>query len=336
MAAGAVRPVVAQRGESSGADGSAADVLGDRTWRAGAATTAGLTLGRPGLWPIALAGLLARGGLFLFLAPLVTLPSPVGLANIVGPTAITPTGASPGAVELLAVATAVACVVVVIGVTIGATTDAVLATAIDTPAGTTVPAGAAERASLSITPRVIVRMVELRLLTLVPLLIVGALVARSIGEATYRQFVVPSDLAESLVWRVARETWVPILIITICWQVVEVIGGIAVRRVMIRGESNARAILGAVGQLVRRPVTSSAAFVLGLVGLAAAVVPALLAAGVAATPLRVQLAVGTSPLTVAVVVMLFVAVWIGGLILCGVAATWRALLWTAEVARLPR
>ena len=45
-------------------------------------------LGRPRWWLIALAGYLVRGGLLLFLVPIVVLPTPAGLANAVAPTLV--------------------------------------------------------------------------------------------------------------------------------------------------------------------------------------------------------------------------------------------------------
>ena len=50
---------------------------------------------RPGLWPVALAGFLARGGIVLFVAPVVVAPSLVALATFIGPASITPTGRRP-------------------------------------------------------------------------------------------------------------------------------------------------------------------------------------------------------------------------------------------------
>ena len=42
-------------------------------------------LARPSTWPLALLGFLVRGGWLLIVAPIVVLPTPVGLANVVAP-----------------------------------------------------------------------------------------------------------------------------------------------------------------------------------------------------------------------------------------------------------
>src|SRR5258708_9865727 len=44
-----------------------------------------VSLGRPSWWLLALAGFLARGGILLAVLPLVKLPSPLVLSNLVAP-----------------------------------------------------------------------------------------------------------------------------------------------------------------------------------------------------------------------------------------------------------
>ena len=46
------------------------------------------TLAHPMTWLLALAGFLVRGGIVVFLLPIVVLPSPVGLANATAPTVV--------------------------------------------------------------------------------------------------------------------------------------------------------------------------------------------------------------------------------------------------------
>ncbi len=47
-----------------------------------------VTLTRPATWLVALAGFLIRGGIVWFLIPIVALPTPVGLANALGPSIV--------------------------------------------------------------------------------------------------------------------------------------------------------------------------------------------------------------------------------------------------------
>src|SRR3954451_22716169 len=43
------------------------------------------SLARPAFWPVALAGFLARGGILAFLIPIVVLPTPSGVADVIAP-----------------------------------------------------------------------------------------------------------------------------------------------------------------------------------------------------------------------------------------------------------
>ncbi len=44
-----------------------------------------ITLARPSIWPLAFVAFLLRGGIVVVLAPIVVLPSAVGLANVLAP-----------------------------------------------------------------------------------------------------------------------------------------------------------------------------------------------------------------------------------------------------------
>ena len=53
----------------------------------GPALSGGLlvTLARPATWPLALAAFRIRGGIVLLVLPIVVLPTPVGIGDVVGP-----------------------------------------------------------------------------------------------------------------------------------------------------------------------------------------------------------------------------------------------------------
>ena len=73
------------------------------------ATLAGsllVTLARPSTWVLALAAFLIRGGLLVFLIPIVVIPTPAGVADVVGPLLISFVfgGASPAFVAVVATA----------------------------------------------------------------------------------------------------------------------------------------------------------------------------------------------------------------------------------------
>jgi hypothetical protein len=295
-------------------------------WRAGVRAATNQALEHPSTWAVGLAGFLARGGIVLLLVPIVPLPSPVGLANLVGPTAATPSGPSPEAAGMLAAGTALLLAWLVLGTAVGALSDALL----------TQPfAGNGPRATLS--PWLLGRLVGVRLAALVPLGLALAIAVRPIVEATYRQLISPYDLAVPLVTRVARDVAPLIALIVGAWLLAEVVGGLALRMIVLRNDSAVAAIGHALAHLVRRPITSMATAVLGLAGLALAIGPPMVAAAGLWTVLEASVAQGAGREADAgrtvLVGLCLVAVWMGGLLLCGLASAWRGLLWTAEVAR---
>jgi hypothetical protein len=281
---------------------------------------------QPGTWPVGLAGFLARGGIVPLLIPIVPLPSPVGLANIVGPTAATPSGPSPEAAGALAVATAVFLAWLVLGSAVGALADAFLAGAFGAGGG---------RAPMTLG--LLGRLVGVRLIALIPLGLALAIAARPLIESTYRQLISPYDLATPLVSRVVREVAPSIGLVVAAWLLAEVVAGLAVRSVVLNNDSPAGALGHAIGHFVRRPASSLATAAIGLAGLAVAIGPPMVGASSVWSFLQAQLAQnvahGGDVWPILLVGLCLVAIWTGGLVLCGVASAWRGLLWTAELAR---
>jgi hypothetical protein len=295
-------------------------------WLAGVRAATVLVFEHPATWALGLAGFLARGGILLLLVPIVPLPSPVGLANIVGPTAATPSGPSPDAAGMLAVWGAVLLACLVLGNAVGALSDVLLTRTFDVGAG---------RASLR--PGLLGRLVAVRLAALLPLGLALAVAAGPIVVATYRQLISPYDLAVPLISRVVTEVSPLIALIVGAWLLGEVVAGLAVRYIVLRNDSGVVAIGHALGHLVRRPGTSLATTVVGLAGLVLAIGPPMIAASVVWSLLEASLVPslgqGGDEGRIAFLGLCVVAIWTGGLFLCGVASAWRGLLWTAEVTR---
>src|SRR3954462_9153227 len=101
-------------------------VTGSRTsWRASLVTGAMAVLERPVMWPVALAGFLARGGILALLLPIVVLPTPSGVADVVAP-AITSSAfglVPPAFILLIGVAAVFLAAWVLLGGLAGAWTD---------------------------------------------------------------------------------------------------------------------------------------------------------------------------------------------------------------------
>jgi hypothetical protein len=80
--------------------------------------------------------------------------------------------------------------------------------------------------------------------------------------------------------------------------------------------------------VVRRPHLALSASIAGTAILAVATGPVLLATGTGWDRVRVLLVEARDPLAIGVAIAIWVATWLGGLVLVGVAAALRAALWT--------
>ena len=309
-------------------DGITVASVGGRTWASGVAAATRMTVRTPRLWPIALAGFLARGGIVVLLLAIVPFPSAVGLANLVGPTTVTAAGLTTAAIVLLIVVAAVFAVLLVAGAGVGAATDAVLATSLDDAEGSpgAVPeAGAAPGRTLG-------RLTAIRLATYAILAVAFAIAARPVYDALYAELTAPTDVATPLVARVIREAAGPLLLVALVWLAVEVVGGLAVRSAVRDGVGVGGAFRRAVGRIVRRPLPTLATTVLDLLGLLVLAVP-LVASAAAWSEVRALVEERADPTAIAGTMVVLAATWIGALLVAAIASTWRGLLWTAEASR---
>jgi hypothetical protein len=277
-------------------------------------------LASPELWPVALAGFLARGGLVLFVAPVVIAPSLVGLATFIDPASITPTGPTTGLIVRIAIAAGLLGAALLAGVVVAAIAEIAVITA----------GGAGRHAG----DRLLRRVVVIRLVTLVPVAAVFAIGIQRLGQIVYLELTLPTDLVTPIVIRVAAQAPDIVGAILVAWIFGETWGGLATRLAILRGDGPGRALAGGLVLFARRIIA-----VLPLLGASvvlAAVVLALVIEAVAWSWsfLRDALLGGTG--TGAVVAMigstlLFVACWAGGLTIAGALATWRSVAWTLVV-----
>lgn len=285
----------------------------------------GLALRHPSAWAIALAGFLARGGILLFVLPVVVLPTPTGLATLFGPDiiALAIAAPTPGVVQLVAVA-----VLLVVG-------WLVLASVVGGAADVGLAEWAAAASSLGDTgsgprpPRrgLVARAAVARLACHLPLVIVGVWAAVRIVDAVYREYISPGDLGVSLPLRVVRDIPDAILVLVVAWLVGETIGGLAVRAVVLEGRPVGPAIGRAVASLVLHPASAAIGLVATVLGLLLPVLP-LLGAALAWGQVRLDLLGSTDPVTVLLGALAFATLWIGGLAVAAVAATIRSTTWT--------
>jgi hypothetical protein len=306
---------------------------------ASAATTRGVTiaalmttLGRPSWWLLALAGFLVRGGIVPFLLAIVTLPSPLALSNVLAPdiqAIYLGQVEAPTAIRIaLTIGTAVAWLIG--GSWIAAATEVVLvrdarAAAIDE--GLPV-APVARPGRLLIT-----RATAAHLLCLVPLAIALGLGSIAIVGVGYREFINPSD-SSPVALRVLAGAAGPVAAIVVAWILGEIVGGGAVRRVVLLDES----VLGAVGRstaaLVRNPAGTLAAPLATLVVLILDLTAVLLVVAIVWTDIRDRLVdPSADAFALGLTLVTFAGAWCLALIVTGLVAAWRSVAMSFEIDR---
>ena len=298
------------------------------------------TLARPTTWVLALVAFLVRGGLIVVLAPIVVIPSAVGLANVVAPTlnSMVLSGLSSEVLAFIALAIVAVGAWLVVGGFLAATMELAgmrLVAADEEVVGSMLPGPGPSSHPRTTGPAVgtAIRILLARLLASIPLALALALGAIRIVAVAYRELTVPSDVAVPVAVRIARGAPDAVALIVAAWIVAEIVGAVAARRVAIHGQGLRVGLIGAISDVVRHPVRVLVAFMLPLLALIAVLVPSTAAAVVTWDAVRTALSGDPGPLTVGVLVLLFVALWTGGLVLTGMVAAWRSALWTVEVTR---
>jgi len=280
-------------------------------------------IGRPDLWPIALAGFLARGGIVLFVAPIVSPPSLVGLATFIGPASITPSGPTSGLILRIAVTAGVLGGAILLGTIAGSAAELAL---IEQSGGSSGEA----------VPGLLRRIVLIRLIGLLPVAVVLGLGIQELGQIVYQELTLPTDLVSPMVIRVAVRAPAIVGAILVAWLAGETWAGLATRLAVLRGAGVGRALTGAFGVVIRRATT--------VVPLA--ILSVLLAAGVLGLVIGLigwswdfvraaLLAPGGSGdlLALAGSTVLFIACWLSGLTIAGALAAGRGVAWTLVVGQ---
>ena len=306
------------------------------------------TLAMPSTWPLALGAFLIRGGIVLVALPIVVLPTPVGVGNVVAP-GLTSIAFGSVPVELIVVAAATGIGVMVwlvgggwVAAALEAEAAWIVATAdeiagLDEPAGTVVE-GAADRPTTVALPQdgghVAGRILAARLIAYLPLAIVLAAGSVRLVFVTYRELTVPIEVATPIALRVLRAAPEVVIAVVLAWMVGEIIGAMAARRIALGGAGVGVALRDAVAMSVRRPLASIVRFWLPTLVLVLVLAPAALAAAKAWETVGSVLGGGSDALEILVTVVMFVGLWIVGLLLLSVVCAWRAAVWTvAEVTR---
>jgi hypothetical protein len=289
-----------------------------------------VTLLRPVSWALGLAAFLAGGGIVLVAWPILVLPTPTGLQNALGgPVSSLVFGDPSPALVALIVGGIVALLLLLLAGTlagawaerqgIAVALEAAAADGLDLPDVDLDGAPGAWRVAV------------VRLLGLLPVLVVAALAWPSFYDAAYRQLVLPRDLATPLPIRILGD--VPWLVVGVAcaWLLSDAAAAVGVRRLVLDRQPVLVAWAGGWGDLVRRPGRIIATALAGAAVLVLLVGPAMVAAAVGWSRVRDILVAGRDPLVVIGAVGIWVAIWLGGLVLAGVGAAVRAAAWTLEM-----
>jgi hypothetical protein len=292
----------------------------------GAALTGALlvTLASPATWPLALAAFLVRGGLLLVALPIVVLPTPVGLGNILAPTLTAAVfgGVSAGLVTLV--------VAILLGGLVWIVAGGLLAASLEAEAVRIVAAGEDTGAAPFARPRRAQagRILVARLVADLPLGVALAWGSARLVSITYRELTSPFDVATPIVWRVLRSAPEVVLAIALTWTLGQVVGAIAARRIALGGSGTLGALGEAVSTLLRRPLPVLADFGLPTLALVLAIAPSAVAASSASDVIRSALSTPDDAAGLVLAVVLMVSLWMLGLFLTSVICAWRAAVWT--------
>lgn len=300
------------------------------------------TLGRPGWWLLALAGFLVRGGFVVFILPIVVLPSPLAISDLVAPfivpMALGRIGPETVAVGVVAVVSLFGWLL--IGGSIAAATDLGLvreaaAAAADEGVASPPPDAPATIDGERRDRVLVATILAARLLAWLPFAAALAIGLVRIVAVTYVELTRPGDVDSPLALRVALGAAGELAVIAVAWLLGELVGGLASRRIVLDGAPAGRALLAAGRDVVRRPgstllpwlVTTALLFTIlgGTVG----------AASVAWSRILVALSdQPTDPTTVAISLLTFVAIWLAALVLGGLFAAVRGSVLTFEHVRV--
>jgi hypothetical protein len=289
-------------------------------------------LGRPSWWILALAGFLVRGGIIVFIVAIVTLPSPLALSNDLAPL-LTPLyfgRLEPTTLALLVAAIVIIVAWIVAGGWFAAATEVVLvrdarqaAHEEGLPTRPLPPAG-----SMLIT-----RSAVAHLVALIPMAFALGVGSVQIFGVAYRELVNPSD-AGPIVLRVVREASGPIATIVVVWILGELVGGMAVRRIVLGGESVLGAVLRSAVGLVRRPAGGLISPLVATAVLAIDLAAILTVVMLVWTEVRTRLAHPfAEPLATGLALVILGAAWCLALLVTGLIDAWRSAAMTFEAER---
>lgn len=286
-----------------------------------------VTLTRPGAWAVALAGFLARGGIVPLAVPILVLPTPPGLQNTLGaPIGALLVGASSTAFVLLVAGLVLAlAAAVVLGALVGAWAERLgIRGALEAARDEGLVEDRPGPEAAPGTGRIAV----LRLLGLAPVAVVALLSVGAVYDAAYRELVLPAELRTPLVVRILAAAPGAFAGMLLAWVIGDAAASLAVRELVLGRRRLLVAWARGWWSLVRHPLRALGTALVTLVVLVACVAPGIAAALVGWERVRVAFLEARDPAGMAVSVVLWVAVWLGALVLAGFGSAFRNAAWT--------
>ena len=300
-----------------------------------------VTLGRPAWWLLALAGFLVRGGFVIFLIPIVVLPSPLAISNVAAPF-IVPMALGrigPEVIVLLIAGAAGLFGWLLIGGAIAAATDLALTRdAVAAAADEGVALGPESPAPLDAERRdrrLVGTILAARLVAWLPLAAALAIGLVRIVAVTYVELTRPAEVESPLALRVALGAAGELAVVAVAWLFGELVGGLASRWIALDGGPAGRALAAAARDVVRRPASTLLPWLVTTLMLLVILGGTVGAASVAWSRVIVALSNRTPDVaTVAISLLVFVAIWLAALVLGGLFAAVRSSVLTFEHLRV--
>jgi hypothetical protein len=289
------------------------------------------TLATPATWPLALAPFLLRGGFLVVLLPIVVLPSPVGLGNLLAPILMTIVfgGLSVDVVAIGVLGAIAVAAWIVVGGLIAATLEAegarLVARGEDSAEGSNPLAEASPPlGGRAVATRILVARIVAHAPSAAALLWGAVLLI----DVAYAELTRPVDVASPILLRVFAGAPEVVVVFALVWASGEAVGGLAARRIALDGAATTGALRDAVAATFRHPLAVLAAFVIPTVGLVFVITTSSVAAAVAWSGVRVTMRSSDELVLGTMAVLVFVSLWIVGLLLIAVTAAWRAAVWS--------
>ncbi len=289
-------------------------------------------LSRPSWWVLALAGFLVRGGIVVFVLAIVSLPSPLALSNVLGPL-VTPFylgRVEPATVALLGGGLGALVIWLIGGSWVAAATEVVLVRdARQAAIEEGLPTGPERRSGRLL----ISRSAAAHLLALTPLALIVGVASVQIFNVAYRELVNPTDTS-SIVIRVVAGALGQIVAIVVAWVLGEIVGGLAVRRIVLADEPVVGAVIRSAAELGRRPLGVLVAPLATLAILVIDLAAVLAAVVIVWTEVRLRLVRPLDePLATVLSLATLGAAWCLALLVTGLIDAWRSVAMTFEAER---